>query len=163
MTCKPQKPGDTLHWLRADVLNPELEMVNMVSIDHDLWHNRFAHPGNEVLKHAPDNVKGLPKIPIPTEKTTCKGCVIGKEPQKSYPLSNKRAKTSLELVHMDLTELPIQSYHKYKYVVTFLDDCSSYAYLTKLRLKSETFTAFKSYKAWAENQTSNKIKKIRID
>ena len=145
------------------MLNPEAQIVNMVSINYDLWHNRFAHPGNEILKHAPANVKGLPKVPIPTEKHICKGCVIGKEPQESYPSLSKRAKHPLELVHFDLTELPIQSNHKYKYIVTFLDDCSSYTYSVKLRLKSEAFLAFNQFKAWAEKQTGCKIKKIRID
>ena len=64
---------------------------------------------------------------------------------------------------MDLKELPTLSYHKFKYVITLLDDCSSYAILIKLCCKSEAFQAFKDFKSWAEKQTGQKIKRIRID
>ena len=64
---------------------------------------------------------------------------------------------------MDLNELPTLLYHKFKYVITLLDDCSSYAVLIKLRRKSDAFQAFKDYKSWAEKQSGRKIKKIHID
>lgn len=134
--------------------------VNQISIDYDTWHNRFGHPGKNVLLNAPKNVKGLPKLSIPTENFPCKGCVLGKAATKAYPRSSKRAADPLDLVHADLVELPILSYHKFKYVITLLDDCSSYAVSIMLWKKSEAFQAFKDYKSWAEKQTDRQLNRI---
>ena len=163
MTCHPDNGFGSIHWLMADIMNPELEMVSMTSIDYNTWHNRFGHPGNDALRHAPDNVQGLEKkIPIPTEKIPCKGCEMGKAAQQPYPPSKKRAEHILDLVHMDIKEIPNLSYHKFKYVLTILDDCSSFAVAVKIRHKHEAFQAFKDYKSWAENQSDRKIKCIHI-
>jgi hypothetical protein len=62
-----------------------------------------------------------------------------------------------------LVEIPAVSYHKFKYVITLLDDCSSHATSIMLQQKSEAFQAFKDFKSWAEKQTGCKLMHFRID
>ncbi|KAJ3745942.1 hypothetical protein EV360DRAFT_5358, partial [Lentinula raphanica] len=93
-----------------------------IPLDYDTWHNRFGHPSKVVLRNTQPHVKGLPKISIPSEDAPCKGCALGKEKSQSYPKSEKRASEPLDLIHTDIKEIPTVSYHKFKYVITFLDD-----------------------------------------
>ena len=63
-----------------------------------------------------------------------------------------RASKPLDLVHSDLDEMPDLSLGGYKYTTTYLDDHSSFGVMFYLKKKSDEFTAFKQYKAWAERQ-----------
>jgi hypothetical protein len=55
-------------------------------------------------------------------------------------------------VHSDLKEFPIESYSKFKYLVSFLDDYSSNAWVVLLCKKSETLTAFRHFVAMVKTQ-----------
>jgi len=49
------------------------------------------------------------------------------------------------------------------YFISFIDDYSRRTWIYFLRSKSEVFSWFKEFKAFAENQTSTKIKCLRTD
>ncbi|KAL0455290.1 UNVERIFIED_CONTAM: hypothetical protein Slati_0868200 [Sesamum latifolium] len=51
----------------------------------------------------------------------------------------------------------------YSYFITFTDDHSRYDYVYLMRYKSEAFGTFKEYRLEFENQTSRKIKVLRLD
>jgi hypothetical protein len=94
---------------------------------YEIWHNRFSHASDKALKNVLNASKTLIKIDFPRKKTTCPGCALGKQHQKSFPENPECASETGELIHLDLLKFPIQSYHKYKWVITFLDDYSSIA------------------------------------
>ena len=48
-----------------------------------------------------------------------------------------------------------------RYFLTFIDDCSRYCWIYFMKLKSEFFETFKSFKDMAKNTFNNKIKSIR--
>ena len=124
----------------------------------------MGHPSKNIIKHMFENTKGFdPKISILKDISICTGCAQGKMQNKSFPISLKRANKPLDLIHADLLKLPIESYHKYKWCLTILDDYSSYAYLAFLRSKSETFQATKSFIDLMENQFGVRIKRLRSD
>ena len=50
-----------------------------------------------------------------------------------------------------------------RYFLIFIDDCSRFTYVFLLKNKSETFNAFKVYKAEVKNQLSKKIKVLKSD
>jgi len=66
-------------------------------------------------------------------------------------------------VHSDLKEFPIESYLKYKFFVSFLDDCSSHAWVVLLRKKSNTFAAFKHFLAMIKTQFNASLKELMTD
>ena len=60
---------------------------------------------------------------------------------RSFPPSTKRASQPFELIHSDLKSFPIDSYHKYRYVIVFLDDYTSVAWTVNLHTKDAALTA----------------------
>ena len=107
---------------------------------------RMAHPSKNVLKHVENNTNGFTQdLVFPLENGICPGCAKGKMHNKPFPPSEKRALKPFDLIHADLIELPIRSYHKKKWVCMLMDDYSSYAYCFLLRSKDETYTAVKQF------------------
>ena len=64
---------------------------------------------------------------------------------------------------MILTPLPVPSPEGYCYWITFIDDCTKLQAVLFLKRKSDAFEAFKTFKAYAENQLNGKIKAIQDD
>ena len=69
----------------------------------------------------------------------------------------------LELVHSDVYDVGVVSPSGYRYWITFIDDKSRFKAVLLLKKKSEAFSAFKQFKAWAERVTGKRIKTIRHD
>ena len=82
---------------------------------------------------------------------------------KPFPPSEKRALKPFNLIHADLIELPIRSYHKKKWVCMIMDDYSSYAYCFLLQSKYETYTAVKSFLELVKTQHNMIVKQFRSD
>lgn len=97
-------------------------------------------------------LKGLSELNI-REDTICARCQYGKAHQLPFEESAFRAKQPLELVHSDVFG-PIKqlSVSGLKYMVTFIDDFSRYAWVFFMKEKSETLTNFKEFKEKAESE-----------
>jgi hypothetical protein len=96
-------------------------------------HRHLGHPSKDVLSNAKSKMKGFPQdLQIPTDTPVCPGCVQGKMPASSHPPSATRVKAAFECIHSDLESSPVESYHKYKYFVSFLDDFSSFTWIVLL-------------------------------
>ena len=70
----------------------------------------------------------------------------------SHPPSTTRATKPFERIHSDLKSFPVPSYHKYKYFIVFLDDYTSYAWITLLCDKALAITALKQWLVLIKNQ-----------
>ena len=57
----------------------------------------------------------------------------------------------------------IESYHKYKYAIVFLDDATSHAWTMNLRLKDAALTATKHFLAMVENKYRKTFRKWMSD
>ena len=144
---------------RANIALPSSVFI----ADYDIWHKRFGHPSREVLKCSRE-LDGFPKdLEYPEHDPVCPGCVEGKMHSKSFPDSPSRAQKPFDLVHSDLKEMPVLSYSKYKYIITFLDDCTSHAWVTLLCKKSETLTAFKHFHAMIKTQFNATLRELMTD
>jgi hypothetical protein len=100
-----------------------------------------VHPSKEVLPKARKYLKDFPEIEFPTEEHLCPGCAMGKMTNRPFPPSTKRASQPFELIHSDLKSYPIDSYHKYKYVIIFFNDYMSFTWTVNLRTKDAALTA----------------------
>jgi transposase InsO family protein len=166
--CKPLIPGHTLYWLDAASTTVEAQFIEtpyIYKVDYDLMHRRLGHPSKEVLRHAKDHTKGFPDgIKIPnTSNDVCPGCAQGKMPSASHPPSITRATTPFKRIHSDLKSFPLPSYAKYKYFIVFLDDYTSYAWITLLRDKGSAITALRQWLALIKNQFDTTIKEWMSD
>jgi transposase InsO family protein len=84
-------------------------------------------------------------------------------PASSHPPSATRAKAAFECIHSDLKSFPVESYHKYKYFVSFLDDFSSFAWIILLQDKASAILALKQFLAMVRNQYNTTIKEWMLD
>ena len=124
--------------------------------DNDILDGNYTKYSNGLLykklAKIPHTVKTMgERVKIPSlsrhyssstvETTTC---AKGKMHNKPFPPSEKRALKPFNLIHADLIELPIRSYHKKKWVCMLMDDYSSYAYCFLLRSKEENLCCYKT-------------------
>ena len=137
---------------------------SVLLVNYDIWHMRMGHPSKNVLRHVEVNTNGFtPKLEFPNSDRICPGCAQGKMHNKLFPPSTKHALKPSHLIHADLVELPILSYHKFKWACMLPDDYSSYAYCYLLRLKSDTITAVEKFFTHVQNQHDTVIKQFRSD
>jgi len=68
------------------------------------------------------------------------------------------------LIHTDICGLfATPSWNGQQYFISFIDDCSRYAYLFLIHEKSQSLDVFKSFKVEVENQLNKRIKSVRFD
>jgi transposase InsO family protein len=84
-------------------------------------------------------------------------------PANPFPLSNNHTNKPLELVHTDVHYVGTQSQTGYLYWITFINDAAWFYTVIPIKTKSEAFSAFKRYKAFAKNLLGRKIKVLRDD
>ena len=105
----------------------------------------------------------FPWVPTPKFIPICPGCAQGKMKSRSFPESQSHATRLFELVHSDLKSLPVESYHRFKYFIVFIDDKSSHMWMSNLRKKSDASKAIKNFEAIAQIQHGATIKRWQIN
>src|SRR5487761_1184924 len=151
MQCVPLTGKGTIYWLMAE--KAIRGTINKVfNEDYDLMHRRMGHPSKEVLRRAQDQTKGFPSIKYPWDTPVCPGCALGRMPQKAFPPSASRASSPLIKIHLDVKSFPIESYHHYKYFISFVDDHSQFAWIVCIRQKSSAIVALQNFLAMLETQ-----------
>ena len=107
------------------------------ALDYGILHKRLAHPSKDVLQKAWKHLKDFPEIEVLSEEPLCPGCEQGKMVNQLFPVNTKRASRPFELVHSNLKSFPIESYHRFKYVIVFFDDYTSNAWTVKLHVRAD--------------------------
>ena len=128
---------------------------------YNLWHLCLGHPSAGILSQVPRHTTGGPdQLLPPTEHSICKGCAQGKMTSSSFPDSSSRATEPFTLIHSDLKTIPVTSYHKYKYVLTFLDDHTSHGWVTFLKDESSTYGAWQNFLAMVKTQYRKDVRAV---
>ena len=122
------------------------------SIPFSIAHCHFAHPSLEVLRQIPKNMLLPPNFDVPKKIPVCPGCAKGKMTQCSFPSTLRCASKPFELIHSDLKSFSTVSYHKYHYIIFFLDNYTSSGWLTCLSAKSTAISATRQLLAAVETQ-----------
>ena len=159
-------PNNNLHWFLSEQMTPIQELVNsLVKEDsYKLWHQHFGHISNNALCQAPFRVIGLPTVVTFVDTSPCKGCVLGKMHDHSYPVSGKRAIRPLGLVHTDFVgPMPTESHTRACYVLTFIDDYLGYALVAFIHSKDATSQHFQAMVSWAETFTGHSLTSVCSD
>jgi transposase InsO family protein len=133
----------------------EAALASRAPLTCSLWHRRLVHIGEakieQALKHAlAQGLKVDSDDPIPH---ICVPCVHGKQHHDPFPAkASHHSKTPFERSHSDLHEVPCLTSSGYCYWLTFINNCSHYAWIYLLKHKSKAFNAFKLFKAMVEKQ-----------
>ena len=77
--------------------------------------------------------------------------------------STSCATTLFDLVHSDLKELPVLLYHQYKFFITFLNDFTSYCWVSLLQKKSNASDVIDSFLTLVKNQYWMTVKEFMTD
>ena len=90
---------------------------------------------------------------------------MGKHPEHKFDRGKtSRASSILWMIHSDIIgPIPTTSMIRYRYVLTFIDDCSRYTWVFFIKKKSEVLEKFIELKALVENASERKIKYFRYD
>jgi len=91
-------------------------------------------------------------IEVPKNPPVCEGCVKGKMHSCSFPENSACATCPFQWIHSDLKEFAVQSYHKYKYYISFLDNNSSHSWISLLKKKSDSKGASKQFITMVKTQ-----------
>jgi transposase InsO family protein len=127
-------------------------------------HKHLGHPSRDVLQHSKDNTKGFPEgVSIPNKLPVCPGCAKGKMPAATHPPSTSCATATFQRIHSDLKSFLVESYHRYKYFVTFFDDYTSYAWIVCLHTKDAALGALKQFLAMVKTQHNTTVKEWMSD
>ena len=114
-------------------------------LSHETMHRRFAHPSEGVLRQFTTHTLGCPEYDANASKSPCSGCAKGKMTNRPFPATTRRATKPFEIIHSDLKSFPVLSYHRYQYIITFYDDCTSHAWIVCLRKKSAAIKATEQF------------------
>ena len=68
---------------------------------NELWNRMLAHVHYKALPIASKSIEGLPKFQAKHDGV-CKGCVKGKNTNKTFPSSESKAKQILEIIHSNV-------------------------------------------------------------
>ena len=59
--------------------------------------------------------------------------------------------------------IPVLSYHKYKYIITFLDDHTSHGWIILLKNKSDAYKAIDHFIVMVEMQYKSRVRAFMSD
>jgi transposase InsO family protein len=132
------------------------------------WHKRFGHLGVDGLIKLKNRrmVTGLEELQSGETFVDCVVCHQGKQSRLPFPKEkeNPRSLEVLDLIHSDLVgPITPMSSGRSRYILTFLDDRSHYAWVFLLQHKGDVFSVFLEWKAMAELMTGKKVKTFRSD
>jgi len=119
--------------IKNSVPNP----VSLVTrhLDYKTIYHQLGHISDEAMGHVPNSIEDAEKICFPNKKYVCCNYTLEKLHQYNFPENSKYSSETLGLIHSDLLKLSTLSYSKYKWVITFLDDYSSYYRVTFLKIR----------------------------
>jgi hypothetical protein len=110
---------------------------SLASVDYELLHRHMGHPLKDVLRAVRKHLKDFLDVKIPTQDHICPGCELGKQSNRLFPHTERRATIPFELIYLDLKSFEVESYHKYKYAIVYYDDFTSMAWVVCLRSKDQ--------------------------
>ena len=131
-------------------------------------HAHLSHIGTTMICDmlAKGMVTGVNLHPSHTTMGQCEACEYGKATRKPIGKDHelKHCEKFRDEVHTNVWgPLPMQTPAKKMYYVMFTDNHTQYMHLYLMVAKSDTFNAYRQYEAWAENQCSASIKRLRSD
>jgi len=137
-----------------------------------VWHARTGHAANSTLRKAEKVVTGLildndglDESAKQGDHIDCQSCLMGKQKRFPFPShARHRATQCAELIHTDVWgPVDIATPSGETYFVAFTDDFSRYSTIYLIKYKSDVFSRLQQYVAWIENQSGQRVKRLRSD
>ena len=130
-----------------------------------LWHQRLAHINMKYLRNSvkKNAIRGIELKELKND-VDCEACILGKATRSSPPEVEAKGYKVGEYLHVDLSgRIPIKSLHGSEYFLVVKDDASTFRYIIFIKQKSDVNKKMQNCIKLLENQTGNKVKRIRSD
>jgi hypothetical protein len=127
-----------------------------------LWHSRLGHVALPVVQQ----VLSRNNLSFSLEQNkgaVCDACQQGKSHQLSYPRSSSVSRHPLDLIFSDVWGPAPNSFGRYSYYVSFIDDFSKFTWIYLLHHKSEVFQRFNDFQNLVERLFNRKIIVVQTD
>ena len=117
-----------------------------------------------MLRKAQRQVTNFPQnIDFPQKNPVCRGCTEGKMHSHSFSKSQNHTLKPFMRIHSDLKSFPVESYHHYRYLISFFNDHSSHVWITLLCHKDDALDAIKNFVATVKTQFGAQIQEWMSD
>jgi hypothetical protein len=127
----------------------------------NVWHVRLKHLREQNLRRLAKMSKRMNLIKFVADENLCESCIVIKQKAESHNSFVIFDKHLLNLMWSDLVQSFVFN-DKIKYFVTFLCDFIKRSVIYVLRVKSDTFDAFRHFQQHNEHK-NNRIRRLRID
>jgi hypothetical protein len=127
----------------------------------NIWHARLEHLKKQNVRRLAKMSKRINLIHSIVDRDFCESCIIVKQKIESHNNFVIFDKHSLNLMWSDLVELSIFN-DKIRYFVTFLCDFIKRSVIYVLRVKSNTFEAFRHFQLHNEHE-NNRVRRLRTN
>jgi hypothetical protein len=141
-----------------------LSNESRITINKDIlnvWHARLKHLREQNVRRFVKMSKRMNLIIFIANKNFCESCIVIKQKIESHNNLVIFDKHSLNLMWSDLVQFFVFN-DKIKYFVTFLCDFIKRSIVYVLRVKSNTFNAFRHFQQHNEHE-DNRVRRFRID
>jgi hypothetical protein len=135
-----------------------------ITINKDIlnvWHTRLKHLREQNVRRLVKMSKRMNLIKLIVNKNFCESCIVIKQKIESHNNFVLFDKHLLNLMWNDLVQFFVCN-DKIKYFVTFLCDFIKRSVIYVLRVKSDTFDAFRHFQQHNEHE-NNRVRRLRID
>ena len=153
---------------RAQLLGQErTNYAATPKLSWDQWHRRYGHISISALERLDreNMVNGLLVDQSSITSKSCDACIQAKQARKSYPQeAEHRSQTPGERVMSDVWgPAGKESIGKWKYYISFTDDCTRYVHVLFLKDKSQAFDRIKERVAQIKRHCGKVPKWLRFD
>jgi histone deacetylase 1/2 len=132
-----------------------------VKSSSSLWHRRLGHPSSTIVRQVlQDNNISFSEV---NKESVCDACQMAKSHQLPYPKSTSVSTSPLELVFSDVWGPASESFGRFKYYVSFIDDYSKFTWIYLLKKKSDVFQIFRDFQHHVERLFDKKILAMQTD
>jgi hypothetical protein len=127
----------------------------------NIWHTRLKHLRKQNVRRLTKMSKSMNLIKFVVQRKSCESCTVIKQKFESHKSLVIFDKHLLNLMWSDLVELFVSN-DKIKYFVTFLCNFIKRLMIYVLRVKSNTFEAFRHFQLHNEHE-DNRVRRLRTN
>ncbi len=127
----------------------------------NIWHARLEHLREQNVRRLTKMSKSMNLIKFVVQRESCESCIVTKQKSESHKSLVIFDKHLLNLVWSDLVESFVSN-DKIKYFMTFLCDFIKRSVIYVLRVKSDTFEAFRHFQLHNEHE-NNRVRRLRTN
>jgi hypothetical protein len=96
-------------------------------------------------------------------RTVCEPCELGKQTRGTHPTSDSVSPAPLDMLHIDVLEMPVLSRQHFKYLLGVVDDHSRLACVAGLKTKGAAADNHRALILRLEKQRERQVKVVRSD